>query len=134
MLTLTNVNYVGMLPIYVYYLLLVHISNSMQIFPDLRTEYLHLIFQISSLMNLIFFLVWTLIFAGNKHQVGKRQNIEYIKLNFSKIKCRSIVGKVWVAGCDELVYHFPLGISNHNKTDVKKFCHYNETGHNYIKV
>ena len=34
-----------------------------------------------------------------------------------------------MAGCDELVYHFPLGISNHNKTDVKKFCHYNETGH-----
>ena len=43
LLTLTNVNYLGMLPIYVYYLLLVHISNSMQIFPDLHIEYLHLI-------------------------------------------------------------------------------------------
>ena len=56
LLTLTNVNYLGMLPIYVYYLLLVHISNSMQIFPDLHTEYLRLIFQISSLMKLIFCL------------------------------------------------------------------------------
>ena len=88
-------------------------------------------------MHLICFLVWTLIFAGcksNKHQLGKRQKIKFIKLNFSKIKCRSIVGKVWVAGCDELVYHFLLSISNHNKTDVKKCCQYDETVNNNIKI
>ena len=33
-----------------------------------------------------------------------------------------------------LVYHFPLGISNHNKTDVKKCSCYDETVNNDIKV